>query len=147
MSKGKANPGAGRPKGSKNKRTLAAEAMREQILAEGKSPLEVMVDGMRTALERAAKLKTDLEKFALPADADAEKIKALVELHAESRRYIMAAHECAKDAAPYLHPKLANLTVEGSVTHTWEDLLAQLDDPDHNAEAEEWTTPDNQLRH
>jgi hypothetical protein len=141
MAKGKGNPGAGRPAGSKNKRTLAAEAMRERILEEGKSPLEVMVDGMRTALQRAGKLETDLAKIQVDAGMDADRIKALAELYAESRRYIMAAHECAKDAAPYLHPKLANLTVEGSISHAWEDVLAQLDDND--TESPEWMAQTN----
>jgi hypothetical protein len=141
MARGGKREGAGRKAGGKNKRTLAAEALRERILDEGESPLEVMIGNMRSALQRAGKLETELAKIQVDASIDAERIKALADLHAESRRYIMAAHECAKDAAPYLHPKLANLTVEGSISHAWEDVLAQLDDND--VESPEWTAQSN----
>lgn len=145
MAKGKGNPGAGRPAGSKNKRTLAAEAMRERILAEGQSPLEVMIDGMRAALKRGAAIEKELAAFKIDANTDTDRIKALAELQAEGRRYIMAAHECAKDAAPYLHPKLANVTVEGSIAHSWEDVLSQLDDSE--SKALEWTDQTNSTHH
>ena len=37
-----------------------------------------------------------------------------------------ARFEAAKAAAPYVHPKLANIEHSGDVTMTWEDALAAL---------------------
>jgi hypothetical protein len=127
MARGGKREGAGRKEGSKNKRTLAAEALRERILEEGESPLEVMIENMRTAREKAAVLAEDLTSFEIDASADADRFAALANLHKECRALMMAAHECAKDAAPYLHPKLANIEVAGGLAITWEDQLAALD--------------------
>jgi hypothetical protein len=127
MARGGKREGAGRKAGAKNKRTLAAEALRESILEQGESPLEVMIENMRTAREKAAALAEDLAAFKIDAGADADRIAALANLHKECRALMMAAHECAKDAAPYLHPKLANIEVAGALAVTWEDQLAALD--------------------
>jgi D-arabinose 1-dehydrogenase-like Zn-dependent alcohol dehydrogenase len=128
MANGGKRPGAGRKKGGKNKRTLAAEALRTKLLEEGDSPLEVMIGNMRTAQRKAAKVVADLDKVTIPANASPEQLEAAAQLAKEARLLMMAAHECAKDAAPYLHPKLANIEVEGSMTLTWEDALEALDE-------------------
>jgi hypothetical protein len=67
----------GRKKGTPNKATAAFMA---EVAASGKTPLEVMIDNMRTFY----------------ADGDR-----------------MAAQECAKDAAPYIHPKLQAIEHSG----------------------------------
>jgi hypothetical protein len=41
--------------------------------------------------------------------------------------YLSATLAYAKEAAPYINPKLAALTVDGNVSLTWEDALEQLD--------------------
>jgi D-arabinose 1-dehydrogenase-like Zn-dependent alcohol dehydrogenase len=128
MANGGKRPGAGRKAGGKNKRTLAAEALRTKLLEEGESPLEVMIGNMRTAQRKAAKVVADLDKVTIPANASPEQLEAAALLAKEARLLMMAAHECAKDAAPYLHPKLANIEVEGSMTLTWEDALEALDE-------------------
>lgn len=84
MAKGGVRPGAGRPKGSKSNLTLQREAVAAKALADGVTPLEVMLDTMR-------------------------------ELFAAGDK--MAACQVAKDAAPYIHPKLANATLQ----HTGEN--------------------------
>jgi hypothetical protein len=126
MAKGGKREGSGRKAGGKNKRTLAAEALRTKLLEEGESPLEVMIGNMRVARKKAGKLIADLDKVAIQPGASAEQLEAVAQLTKECRALMMAAHECAKDAAPYLHPKLANIEVEGSMTLTLEDALAQL---------------------
>lgn len=126
MARGGKREGAGRKAGSRNSRTLAAEALRTKLLEGGASPLEVMIGNMRTAQAKAEKLIRDLDRLSIPASAAAEQLEAAVQLAKETRMLMMAAHECAKDAAPYLHPKLANIEVEGSMTLTLEDALAQL---------------------
>jgi hypothetical protein len=72
VANGGRRPGAGRPRGSKN--TRSAELARKAA-AEGKTPLEVMLDFMRTDSNPAIRF------------------------------------EAAKAAAPYIHPKLANIDV------------------------------------
>jgi hypothetical protein len=128
MAKGGKREGAGRKAGGKNKRTLAAEALRTKLLEEGDSPLEVMIGNMRAAQRKAAKVVADLDKVTIPANASPEQLEAAAQLAKEARLLMMAAHECAKDAAPYLHPKLANIEVEGNMTLTWEDALEALDE-------------------
>lgn len=125
MARGGKREGAGRKPGSKSKRTLAAEALRTKLLEEGDSPLEVMVSNMRTAQSKADELLAELGKVAL-AQASPEILEAAALLTKETRAMMMAAHECAKDAAPYLHPKLANIEVEGNLTMTWEEVLEAL---------------------
>jgi len=107
---GGARPGAGRKVGEPNKRTQLAEADRERILSEGDSPLDVMIAGMRRAQDQAASVEAKIEAFAVePANATPDMVKALAELHRAATGYLHAAHECAKDAAPYLHPRLATV--------------------------------------
>lgn len=78
MPKGGVREGAGRPKGSLNKATAAQNAQKAEVLqkaiAEGITPLEVMLQSMRSYWE-------------------------------ENNREQACA--IAKDAAPYVHPKLA----------------------------------------
>ena len=75
MAGGGKQPGAGRPKGSRNKATTARQA---KIAASGKTPLDFMIDHLR---DESAPM--------------AERI------------------DCAKAAAPYVHPKLQATTISG----------------------------------
>jgi hypothetical protein len=68
--------GAGRPKGSKNRRTVAHEELVGKAAAEGITPLEVMLEAMRTH-------------------------------HAAG--HLDKAAAVAKDAAPYMHARLAQI--------------------------------------
>jgi hypothetical protein len=71
-------PGAGRRPGSRNKRTNEIE---KQVALTGKTPLEVMLEAMRSHYEAG-----NLDKAAA----------------------------FAKDAAPYVHPRIANIEVSGN---------------------------------
>src|SRR5436305_1833373 len=73
MKNGGKRPGAGRPRGLANIKT---RALAEKVLADGVSPLEVMIKAMHE--------------------------------HYAARRWDDAA-AAAKDAAPYVHPKLASI--------------------------------------
>jgi hypothetical protein len=101
MARGGKRPGAGRKAGVLNKRTqeIAAAATKS-----GKTPLEVMLDNMHFAMDEAGKA---LEKILNADQKDMDDFKALVRLR-------MIAQECAKDAAPYIHPKLANIEHSGN---------------------------------
>lgn len=79
--------GAGRKKGSPNKRTQAAVAKAERT---GKMPLDIMLQLMRRAMAAGEKA----EKAKLP----------------EAEEHYTTAFERAAQAAPYLHSKLQSIT-------------------------------------
>ena len=106
--KGKPRPkGAGRGKGTPNKRTQAVLAKAEEY---GISPLDVMLSTMRDAWDTAAKVSDPLEKL---------NAKAI-------------AVQAAKEAAPYVHARLAS--VESKVDATHEHRTISPDPPS----PEEW---------
>jgi hypothetical protein len=76
MPRGGARPAAGRPKGTKNKRTVAREQIKRLAEEGGVTPLECMLATMRDLLDQG-----DLDSRLL-------------------------ACQLAKDAAPYVHPRL-----------------------------------------
>lgn len=78
--RGGARPGAGRRKGTENKRTVAAREAADAIIAAGLTPLEVMLTAMRNKYEAGDET---------------------------------GAANIAKDAAPYVHPKLAQIEHSG----------------------------------
>lgn len=82
MPRGGARPGAGRPKGSKSKRSRAIAILVRSSELEGLTPLEVMLRAMRA--------------------------------HAEAGHLDEAA-AIAKDAAPYLHPRLTAVEHSGGM--------------------------------
>ncbi len=101
MSHGGARPGAGRPKGAKNKgATLTKntpnrlERIKERALEDGKIlPLDWFVGVLNE-----------------PEATDEERMEA------------------AKAGAPYMHPRLEAIAFQGQVTHkTHEEALAELD--------------------
>jgi len=96
--------GAGRKKGVPNKAT----ALRQQrIAASGKDPLEIMIEAMRFHYEYACFLQSRYleEKAANPTQPPS------VDERSISDAYKMAAG-IAKEAAPYVHPRLAVQAME-----------------------------------
>lgn len=90
--RGGKRPGAGRKPGSTTKKT---REIAEKATAEGVTPLEVMLKVMRGFLERAEQMAQ------LDPAAGTELLKE--------------AADVAKNAAPYMHPRLA------AVEHTGKD--------------------------
>lgn len=80
----------GRKKGVPNKKTAA---LQEQVASTGMTPLEVMLDNMRFAYDQAQELADSADP------EDQVKLRTLRGI----------AQDCAKDAAPYLHPKLTSI--------------------------------------
>lgn len=109
---GGARPGAGRPKGSKNRSTKVIEALAAGIEAgkAGSTPLEVMVETMQKIVDKARAAEAAGKDVALVAG------KAVTVLNLR----LMAVDVAAK-AAPYVHPKL--VSAEAKVEHSFEDLL------------------------
>lgn len=91
MAKGGFRPGAGRKKGVPNKASLERQA---KVMAEGATPLDVLIDGMRFHHAAAQKFKTENEIGA-------------------AMTAMKAAREFAKEAAPYVHPRLAAVEHKG----------------------------------
>lgn len=111
---GGARPGAGRKPGSKKTRTMELAAAAAE---KGITPIEVMLDNMRHYYKQACTAHTALtaledELQATGADAGevADATQGLRALADVARR---AAQESAKEAAPYIHPKLQSVTLGG----------------------------------
>lgn len=100
---------SGRQKGTLNRRTqeLIAKA-RER----GVTPLEVMLQNMDFWNDQAEGMIKQLKDLAVDV-TDVECLKELFGLIAKISDFRMKAQSCAVDAAPYMHPRLASVTVQG----------------------------------
>lgn len=117
MARGGKREGAGRPAGALATRT---RAVAERALAEGKAPLEVMLDNMRHFQQVALDAESVIEglnedEIALLGDTHEQRFKALLAKVKQAAGLRQMAHECARDAAAYMHPKLA------AIEHTGKD--------------------------
>jgi hypothetical protein len=102
MPSGGRRPGQGRPKGSLNKRSM--EIARDAA-ERGVTPLEVMLENMQFAREKLPALLQEIIKD--------QPLPEKFNLMAELQKYRVFAQEAAKDAAPYMHPRLANVAHSG----------------------------------
>ena len=115
MSRGGKREGAGRKPGSLTTRT---REIAERASAEGKTPLEVMLDNMRhfqqVALDAEAVIASmNGEEYA--GLEPKEQFKALLAEVKKAAGLRQMAHECARDAAPFMHSRLSTMA------HTGED--------------------------
>lgn len=96
MARGGKRPGAGRKPGTVSEATRRRKEVAEKALADGVSPLDVMLTTMRALWDQAVDESGKVVNFG----------KA------------MQANIVAKDAAPFLHPKLSAVEakVEGDMT-------------------------------
>lgn len=97
----------GRQKGTANKKT---REIADKAAEEGVTPLEIMLREMRYLDGRVSELRNAKE----PSDP-ALLLGSIKELH-----------EIAKDAAPYMHPKLQTSTIQGAgkdgeIVFKWSD--------------------------
>jgi hypothetical protein len=113
--KGGQRPGAGRKKGTLVTRSqeIVAKASKEGI-----SPLEVMLNDMRfyynLGEEEFKKIK------------GREVLEECFEIFKRGHGFKAVARECATMAAPYIHPKLANINAQITVSNQ-ETALAELE--------------------
>jgi hypothetical protein len=128
VARGGARPGSGRKPGEANKRSqeIAAKAQ-----ANGITPLEVMLRAMREHVELADALRDqaiEAEAAVLIGDVDAD---MPMKLRRAALGAIGDASTLAKDAAPYMHARLAqvnanvNADVRGQlkIVSEFDDLL------------------------
>lgn len=112
--RGGARKGAGRKAGSITTKT---REIADRAMAEGITPLEVMLQSMRRCWD-------DAESFQAKV-AGGDKDAALVVMGARQ-----AACAIAKDAAPYVHPRLAAVEHSGGLKLSHDDWVDGLAEPD-----------------
>lgn len=114
MKNGGKRPGAGRKPGSLTKRT---REIAEKASALGKTPLEVMLDNMRhfqqVALDAEAVLDgLTAEEITGTEMKPEDQFKVLLAKAKHAAGLRQMAHECARDAAPFIHARLASVQME-----------------------------------
>ena len=117
MPKGGKRAGAGRPAGAVTKRT---RAVADRALAEGKAPLEVMLENMwhfqQVALDAEAVIESmNEEQVASLGETHEEQFKALLAKVKQAAGLRQMAHECARDAAPFMHARLSAVQHSGQI--------------------------------
>lgn len=119
MPRGGKRDGAGRPAGAITRRT---REVAERSLATGMSPLDVMLDNMRhfqqVAIDAEATLEgLTAEEFSGQLHASASPEDQFKFLLAQVKKTVglrQAAQDAARDAAPYVHAKLASVEHTGA---------------------------------
>ena len=124
--------GAGRKPGAITKRT---REIADRALAEGKTPLEIMLDNMRHFQQVALDAEAVLDGLTaaeftgkVTAETPEDQFKALLAQVKKTAGFRQMAQECARDASPYIHPRLSNVEHSGRLVMSHEDALNELDD-------------------
>jgi hypothetical protein len=99
--------GAGRKRGSSTKKT---REIADRAAAEGLTPLEVMLKAMRAIVTKAEDLQ---QSQAQEGDSAVAALDLMVQ-----------AAAVAKDAAPYMHPRLQSVTLKGDAENPLAVALA-----------------------
>jgi hypothetical protein len=118
MARGGKREGAGRPAGVQSAKTVARRELVQKAAAQGKSPLEVMLENMRHFQKLAESAESVITEFSADKIAGMEPAEQFKYLLAEVKKAAglrEMAQNCARDASPYVHHKLA------SVEHTGKD--------------------------
>lgn len=135
MASGGKRVGAGRKVGSLTKRT---QAVARQAAAEGKTPLEVMLENMRhfhnVAKDAEAVLEgLTAEEFTGRSMSPEEQFKELLAKAKTAAGMRQMAQECARDAAPFIHARLSSVEHSGEVKTTY---IARM--PQKQTTMEQW---------
>lgn len=123
MTHGGKRQGAGRPAGAITKRT---REIAERSLATGMSPLDVMLDNMRhfqqVAIDAEAVLEgltaEEFSETVPPGASPEDQFKFLLAQVKKTVGLRQAAQDAARDAAPYIHAKLASVEHKGELAVT-----------------------------
>lgn len=119
--RGGARAGSGRKPGlaSEKKYGTVLEAMSRPEM-EGLTPIIVMTDNMKYYHDRAADFDKKLAEVADSMTVEqiaqgGEKVMTVLKLISKIGEFRLKAQECAVDAAPYVHPRLAAMAIKVSV--------------------------------
>jgi hypothetical protein len=107
-------PNAGRPPFSGDKKMARVRQITNKMLQQEQVPLRVMMNNMVHYVEEANGIEKQFEaQMAENAARFSEEgfLKAL-ELLSKIGDARMKAQKCAVDAAPFIHPKLSNITMD-----------------------------------
>ncbi len=113
--RGGARENGGRKKGIPNKKTQELIA---RVQSEGLMPLDIFLNDMRY-FYNLGENKMRIAENTEPGKAQAKEFRAAAELKSIAR-------DCGRDAAPYVHARLASLQANVSVTNV-EAELAELE--------------------
>lgn len=125
--------GSGRKKGLPGKKTKERLAIASAAAARGIDPLQVMLENM----QHFQKAAVDAEKILKGLTAEdicgrelepSEQFKVLLAEVKKAAGLRQMAQECARDAAPYIHQRLAAVQHSGSIARPHEEALNELDD-------------------
>lgn len=108
---------AGRKPGIPNKKT---REFQEKVEATGLTPKEIMIDNMRHAFAQARKAEASIGPGLLKGVDTADvAFDVLLNEVKKVLNFRQVAQECAADVAPYVHSRLAAVTVEhsGKIAH------------------------------
>ncbi len=130
---GGARVGAGRKPGTGVVRTQARVAvnMAKEL---GLQPIEVILYQMKTAHEESIKLRAELQGLIAAGGKTGDEMNKIIETTDAMFRYFEMARVRAVDAAPYVHARLASVTLEGNsenpieVRQSFDAFVAMLDD-------------------
>lgn len=126
MPRGGARPGAGRKPGSTITKT---REVAEAAARDGITPLEVMIRAMRAYVDEADRLHEEAVTVELVGEGDTR--ETVTALRKASLGAITAAAGVAKDAAPYMHPRLQQVqaNIDGKVNATIQ-IVSEFPDGD-----------------
>lgn len=135
MPRGGKREGAGRKQGALTAKTRETA---ERALAEGKSPLEVMLDNMRhfqqVALDAEAVIEGMNESQVNElGESHEQRFKALLAKVKQAAGLRQMAVECARDAAGYVHPKLTAVSHTGAEGGPLVIQIARFADANHSS--------------
>lgn len=117
MPRGGKREGSGRKKGVATRKT---RAIADRASAEGKTPLEIMLENMRhfqqVAIDAEAVISgMNEDQLDILGGTHEERFKALLAKVKQAAGLRQMAVDCARDAASYIHPRLT------AVSHTGPD--------------------------
>lgn len=132
MPRGGKREGAGRKQGSLTVRT---RKVAEQAAAEGKTPLEVMLENMvhfqKVAVSAEAVIESlSVEQAELDGSNPEVQFKKLLAEVKKAAGFRQMAHECARDAAPYMHPRLQSIAHTGPEGGPLQAIFQTVYEPD-----------------
>jgi hypothetical protein len=117
----------GRKKGTRNK---ATQEMLAKVAATGMTPHEIMIDNMRHAYAKALEVEASITSKLVEGVDPADAFEVVFTEVNKAVGYRQIAQECAKDAAPYSHPRLAAIAHSGEVKRepvTIDELRAEIE--------------------
>lgn len=127
MPRGGRRDGAGRKAGVPSIKTVERRRLVERAAKEHRSPLDVMLENMvhfQKLAESAEAVITEYTADSLTDLSPEEQFKRLLAEVKKAAGFREMAHNCARDAANYIHPRLSAIHHDGNLRVTRADTLS-----------------------